>query len=80
MDGENTESPKSQSAVTIDSIRNECLDSAGYVVFVGVISNQRDAAQNNIINFRYIREKYSYEDTKRAIEKFKEALARDIDE
>ena len=64
--------------VTLDSIRNECLDAPGYVIFAGVISNERDAQGNNLINFRYIREKFSYDDTKTAVDQFKAALVRDV--
>lgn len=64
--------------VTVDTIRSECLDAQGYVVFAGIISNDRDAQGNNLINFRYIREKVSYEDTKRAIAEFEGAFFRDV--
>ena len=77
MVGEN--SVPEEKPITVDSIRNECLDSGGYVLFVGIITNERDRFGNNVISWRYIREKFNYEDTKNAIGKFKEALARDID-
>ncbi len=75
MDGQNIE--KDSAPITVDLVRNECLNCAGYVIFAGIITNQRDAQGNNIIVYRYIRERFAWEDTKKAIKEFDKQFIKD---
>lgn len=65
--------------VTLEQMTKECMDSQGYVIFIGVLSPQRDDKGFNLINFRYRRYHYSFEDTKRAVEEFNKAYRRDLE-
>jgi hypothetical protein len=62
----------------LEEIIQKCLDSPGYVVFVGALSDKRDEKGNNLIDFKYKRYQFSYEDTSRAIKEFQSALKDDI--
>ena len=78
LDNGNSESQEKQELITIDSIRNECLDSPGFVIFAGVISQERDSAGNNRIDWRYIRKSFSYEDVKKALGAFERSFFNDV--
>ena len=79
MDETQTPNPDEDQEVSLEQINKECLDSPGYVVFVGVLSRNRDEKGFNLINFRYRRYNFSFEDTKKSIEEFAKAYRKDID-
>jgi len=55
----------------LKDLTNTCLDSLGYVIFSGVITNRRDEKGNNIIDFNYRRYNFSKDDVLLAIEQLK---------
>ena len=59
-------------------ILSKCLDAPGYVVFVGIITPQLDAEGRNVLNFKYKRSMFSFEDTSIAIKQFKKELMNEI--
>ena len=69
-----------QGEVTLEQIKKECLDSPGYIMFVGCISKNRDSQGNNMIDFKYRRYHFSFEDSIKAVEEFKKQVNRDIHE
>lgn len=76
--GQGQDSNATPGLVTVETIKNKCLDSQGYVLFVGIIRPERDPQGNNLIDFHYIRQNYSFEDTRKAVDEFKKALVNDV--
>ena len=61
------ETPRKQ---VIDQVRDQCLDSLGFVVFVGSISRDLDEKGFNKIDYRYFRSNFSFEDARASIKEF----------
>ena len=61
-----------------EEIAQSCMDSQGYVIFVGVITPRRDAQKRNIIDWRYHRRNFSLEDARDGTKKFYEEFLRDF--
>ena len=74
---EGPQRPRDQE-VTLEQITKECLDAPGYVIFVGSLSRNRDGKGFNLINFKYRRFNFAFEDVKRTIEEFDKALKKDM--
>lgn len=80
MGGENIQrQPDHSEGVELEDILNRCKDAQGYVLMVGIITPEIDASGFNVIQMRYRRFHYSFEDTKNVIEKFKEEYEKDKD-
>lgn len=69
---------KPEKDLELEEILQTCYDSAGYVVFVGCLSNEKDEKGFNKIHFKYKRYQFSFEDTSNAIKEFQHALKEDI--
>jgi len=69
-----------ETAHDLDDLVNRCKDAAGYVLGVGIVTNHRDKAGNNVLDFQYRRHHMSLEDTKQVIEMFREQLQREVDD
>lgn len=64
--------------IELDQITNVCKDAQGYVIFAGVITDKRDKDGNNIIDFKYKRYHFPFEDTKKAVDEFQKAFREDV--
>lgn len=64
---------------SLEGILQSCLDARGFVIFVGVISQRRDAQGNNLIDYHYQRVHFTLEDTKQAIKEFATAYKQDAE-
>ncbi len=62
---------------SLEQIRQECLDAPGYVMFVGILQRNRDAKGFNLIDFKYRRYNYSFEDVRKSVKEFERALEKD---
>lgn len=63
----------------VEEVIEKLLASKGFVLFAGIITDERDAQGNNLIEFHYKREHFSYEDTKRALEEFVKHYKKDVE-
>jgi len=62
----------------LDAIRQACLDSEGYVVFVATLG-EKDPQGNTVLNFRYRRYHFTLEDTKQAKDEFARQFKAELD-
>ena len=69
-----------ETATDLEDIKRRCLDSQGYVLGVGIITDARDKEGNNLIDFQYRRFHVSLEDTKQVIAMFEAQLAKEVQE
>ena len=65
--------------VTLEQVLKECMDSQGYVIFAAVLSSKRDDKGFNLIDYRYRRYHFSFEDTKQALAAFQHQYRKDLE-
>lgn len=75
---DNLQGPEGSQEISLEQIMKECLDSTGYVVFVGRISKQNDPKGNLMLDFFYKRSHFSFEDVKISIGQFEKHLFEDF--
>jgi len=63
----------------LGAIVEECMDAPGYVIFVGVLSNERNSDGNVKINFKYRRYHFAIEDVAKGLVAFKQHMIRDLE-
>lgn len=73
-----TPDPQGSPDINLEQIVKECLDSPGYVIFAGVLSRDRDEKGFNTVTFRYRRYNFAFEDTRKAVEVFKQEYEKDV--
>ena len=78
MPEEKNGTPQENPDLPLEDLIKKCMDAEGYVIFVGSLSNKTDEKGNRMLDFVYRRYHLSFEDTKTAAQKFKEALLDDI--
>ena len=59
-------------------IESKCLDSEGFILFVGYITAKKDDKGANIIDWQYRRHHFSFADAKEAVRQFGVAINKDI--
>lgn len=70
--------PEGNKNFPLEDLIKKCMDAEGYVVFVGSLLNKVDEKGDRMLDFDYRRYHLSYEDTKTALVKFKQAFLDDI--
>ena len=70
---------ESESEINLETIRNACMDSEGYVIFAAVMTKDKDDENNPTITFHYRRYHFALEDTQQAIRHFKKQLDGEVE-
>lgn len=65
-------------SLPIEKILKKCMDCEGYVVFVGALTNKLDAKKNRIVEYEYLRHRFTYEDVKAGLKVFASEFAKDV--
>lgn len=63
----------------IDKVMLDLPDSRGFIVFVGVITDEEDKNGNKMIKFSYERNKFGFEDAAKAIKSFRSHIHHDME-
>ena len=61
-----------------EEVTKACMDSEGYMLFAGFITNEKDDKGNAIIQWRYRRFRFSFDDMDEAISQLKAAFRDDV--
>lgn len=73
-DGPNTSPDK---GISIGDVMTKLAERDGYILFAASLSNKVDSKNNRIIDFDYIRYHFSGDDSSLALQKFRDAIAKD---
>jgi len=63
----------------LEEILNRLMDSEGFVIFAASLTNRVDEKGLRVIDFNYLRDRLSFEDTRSAVVKFKEEFLADVE-
>lgn len=69
-----------QATYNLDNYATEAKKGVGYIAFVGIITSERDANGHNIIQWRYCRKDFSFEDSHTAEKEFGSRIREDVEE
>ena len=58
--------------LSLKGIIEQCMDAPGYVLFTAIIEPNKDPEKPNVIQYKFRRFHFSFEDTKHAIAAFKD--------
>lgn len=61
-----------------EEVNKACLDAPGYMLFAGFITNEKDAKGDPIIQWRYRRFHFSFDDIEEATNQLKDAFRDDV--
>lgn len=68
------ENPES---VSLEKITEECMDAAGYMIFASILTRKRNSKGFNLIDFKYRRYHYAYEDVVKSFIEYARAILRE---
>jgi hypothetical protein len=64
--------------ISLESITKQCKDAPGYVVFLATIERGKETNAKPVLHFNYRRYQFSFEDTRAAIQAFKDFFREEL--
>ena len=68
--------------IAVERLLSQCSKAPGYIIFVGIIDQEKKAGEpfsRPVINYSYMRNKFSFDDANEATKEFKRHIVKDME-